>query len=134
VFTRNKVKAAPVLWSQQVLDHRPAAGGRPQLGGANACTGPEGFQTAHATAEKAADVARMRSARGRRLFHRADRKQLPREAVLAGVEAAASGARRRRRRGAGRRHRDHDHGHRREAGRHTDDTGWSIGGTTKAPG
>ena len=55
VFTRNKVKAAPVLWSEQVM----AATRRVRAvvlnsGGANACTGHEGFQTAHATAEKAA--------------------------------------------------------------------------------
>ncbi|WP_233608593.1 bifunctional glutamate N-acetyltransferase/amino-acid acetyltransferase ArgJ [Nocardia stercoris] len=54
VFTRNKVKAAPVLWSQQVL-----TGGRLRAvilnsGGANACTGPGGFQDAHATAEELA--------------------------------------------------------------------------------
>lgn len=54
VFTRNKVKAAPVLWSQQVL-----TGGRLRAvilnsGGANACTGPGGFQDTHATAEELA--------------------------------------------------------------------------------
>lgn len=54
VFTRNKVKAAPVLWSQQVL-----TGGRLRAvilnsGGANACNGPGGFQDTHATAEELA--------------------------------------------------------------------------------
>ncbi|GAA5076081.1 bifunctional glutamate N-acetyltransferase/amino-acid acetyltransferase ArgJ [Nocardia iowensis] len=54
VFTRNKVKAAPVLWSQQVL-----TGGRLRAvilnsGGANACTGPGGFQDTHKTAEELA--------------------------------------------------------------------------------
>ena len=56
VFTRNRFAAAPVLWSQQVL-----AGGEVQAvvlnaGGANACTGPEGFQDTHATAEHAAQL------------------------------------------------------------------------------
>ena len=51
VFTSNRVKAAPVLWSQQVL-----AGGRVRAvvlnsGGANACTGPAGFADTHHTAE-----------------------------------------------------------------------------------
>jgi glutamate N-acetyltransferase / amino-acid N-acetyltransferase len=51
VFTRNQIKAAPVLWTQQVL-----ADGRLRAivlnsGGANACTGPGGFQDTHATAE-----------------------------------------------------------------------------------
>ena len=58
VFTRNKVKAAPVLWSQQVLTTGRLRAVVLNSGGANACTGPEGFQTAHATAEKAADAAR----------------------------------------------------------------------------
>jgi glutamate N-acetyltransferase/amino-acid N-acetyltransferase len=54
VFTANRVVAAPVLWSRQVL-----AGGRVRAvvlnsGGANACTGPAGFADAHATAEHAA--------------------------------------------------------------------------------
>ena len=54
VFTSNRVQAAPVLWSRQVL-----AGGRVQAvvlnsGGANACTGPDGFADAHLTAETAA--------------------------------------------------------------------------------
>jgi len=54
VFTGNRVKAAPVLWSQQVV-----AGGRVQAvvlnsGGANACTGPAGFADTHATAEAVA--------------------------------------------------------------------------------
>ena len=56
VFTRNKVKAAPVLWSQQVLTTGRLRAVVLNSGGANACTGPEGFQTAHATAEKAAEV------------------------------------------------------------------------------
>ena len=51
VFTGNRVKAAPVVWSQQVL-----ADGRLQAvilnsGGANACTGPAGFADTHRTAE-----------------------------------------------------------------------------------
>src|SRR4029450_8635705 len=52
----NKVKAAPVLWTQQVLVTGRLRAVVLNSGGANACTGPEGFQTAHATAEKAAEV------------------------------------------------------------------------------
>ena len=56
VFTSNRVKAAPVLWTQQVL-----RGGRVRAvalnsGGANACTGPLGFQDTHATAERLAQA------------------------------------------------------------------------------
>jgi len=51
VFTSNRVQAAPVIWTRQVV-----RGGRVKAvvlnsGGANACTGPLGFQDTHATAE-----------------------------------------------------------------------------------
>ncbi len=54
VFTSNRVQAAPVQWSRQVV-----AGGRVRAvvlnsGGANACTGPLGFTDTHATAERLA--------------------------------------------------------------------------------
>ncbi|MTE13820.1 bifunctional glutamate N-acetyltransferase/amino-acid acetyltransferase ArgJ [Nocardia aurantiaca] len=54
VFTRNKVKAAPVLWSQQVLTGGHLRAVILNSGGANACTGPGGFQDTHATAEELA--------------------------------------------------------------------------------
>ncbi|OBH75541.1 bifunctional ornithine acetyltransferase/N-acetylglutamate synthase [Mycobacterium scrofulaceum] len=54
VFTRNKVKAAPVLWTQQVLTTGALRAVILNSGGANACTGPEGFQDTHATAEAVA--------------------------------------------------------------------------------
>ncbi len=54
VFTRNKVKAAPVLWSQQVLTTGRLRAVILNSGGANACTGPAGFQDTHATAEAVA--------------------------------------------------------------------------------
>lgn len=54
VFTRNKVKAAPVLWTQQVLTTGRLRAVVLNSGGANACTGPGGFQDAHATAEAVA--------------------------------------------------------------------------------
>lgn len=54
VATRNRVKAAPVLWTQQVLSDGRVDAVVLNSGGANACTGPVGFQDAHATAEWAA--------------------------------------------------------------------------------
>jgi glutamate N-acetyltransferase/amino-acid N-acetyltransferase len=56
VFTSNRVQAAPVKWSRQVV-----SGGRVRAvvlnsGGANACTGALGFQDTHATAERLAAV------------------------------------------------------------------------------
>lgn len=56
VFTTNAVRAAPVLWSAQVLKNRELRGVVLNSGGANAATGPGGFQDAHATAEHAAGL------------------------------------------------------------------------------
>src|SRR4051794_3723383 len=54
VFTTNRFPAAPVLWSRQVLSEGRARAIVLNSGGANACTGAEGFQDTHATAEHAA--------------------------------------------------------------------------------
>lgn len=54
VFTANRVKAAPVLWSQQVLKGRALRAVVLNAAGANACTGPAGFQDTHRTAEHVA--------------------------------------------------------------------------------
>ncbi|WP_102145355.1 bifunctional glutamate N-acetyltransferase/amino-acid acetyltransferase ArgJ [Mycobacterium hubeiense] len=54
VFTRNQIKAAPVLWTQQVLTTGRLRAVVLNSGGANACTGPQGFQDTHATAEAVA--------------------------------------------------------------------------------
>jgi glutamate N-acetyltransferase/amino-acid N-acetyltransferase len=51
VFTTNRFPAAPVQWSRQVLATGRLRAVVLNSGGANACTGPEGFQDTHATAE-----------------------------------------------------------------------------------
>lgn len=56
VFTRNRVKAAPVLWSQQVLAAGVVRAVALNSGGANACTGPDGFLDTHRTAEHVAEL------------------------------------------------------------------------------
>ncbi|WP_051139500.1 bifunctional glutamate N-acetyltransferase/amino-acid acetyltransferase ArgJ [Gordonia hirsuta] len=56
VFTRNQVKAAPVLWTQEVLKSKQLRAVILNSGGANACTGPGGFQDTHATAEAVAQT------------------------------------------------------------------------------
>ena len=89
VFTRNKVKAAPVLWSQQVLATGSLRAVVLNSGGANACTGPEGFQTAHATAEKAAEVLGVGAIDVAICSTGLIGAQLPRDVLLAGVEKAA---------------------------------------------
>jgi glutamate N-acetyltransferase / amino-acid N-acetyltransferase len=54
VFTRNQVKAAPVLWTRQVLTTGRLRAVILNSGGANACTGPGGFADTHTTAEAVA--------------------------------------------------------------------------------
>jgi glutamate N-acetyltransferase/amino-acid N-acetyltransferase len=56
VFTANRVKAAPVLWSQEVVKGGTLRAVVLNSGGANACTGPLGFQDTHATAERVAEL------------------------------------------------------------------------------
>src|SRR5690606_6046414 len=54
VFTANRVQAAPVLWSREAVADGRARAVVLNSGGANACTGPEGFQDTHRTAEHVA--------------------------------------------------------------------------------
>ena len=56
VFTTNRVKAAPVLWSEQVLSDGQLRAVILNSGGANACTGPDGFADSHRTAELVAEA------------------------------------------------------------------------------
>lgn len=54
VFTRNQIKAAPVLWTSQALTTGRLRAVLLNSGGANACTGSSGFADTHATAEAVA--------------------------------------------------------------------------------
>ena len=56
VFTSNKVVAAPVTWSRQVVADGEVTAVVLNSGGANACTGPEGFADTHKTAEVVAET------------------------------------------------------------------------------
>jgi glutamate N-acetyltransferase/amino-acid N-acetyltransferase len=56
VFTSNKVKAAPVIWTQEVIKNKKLKAVVLNSGGANACTGPDGFADTHKTAEYVADL------------------------------------------------------------------------------
>ncbi len=55
VFTANRCKANPVLWSQEVVKDGVVRAVVLNSGGANCYTGAEGFQTTHAVAERVAD-------------------------------------------------------------------------------
>ena len=54
VFTANRCKANPILWSQEVVKDGTVRAVVLNSGGANCYTGPDGFQTTHAVAEKVA--------------------------------------------------------------------------------
>jgi glutamate N-acetyltransferase / amino-acid N-acetyltransferase len=92
VFTSNRVQAAPVTWTRQVV-----TGGRVRAvvlnsGGANACTGPLGFQDTHATAEHLAaaidDSAGEIAVCSTGLIG----ERLPMDKLLPGVDAAVAEA------------------------------------------
>lgn len=112
VFTSNRVKAAPVLWSQQVLasggtaGSEGVAGGGGRLravvlnaGGANACTGPDGFADTHRTAERVAAALQIDGGQiGGGQIGAGEvavcstgliGERLPMDALLSGVDAAA---------------------------------------------
>ena len=55
VFTKNRIQAAPVLWSRQVVADGEVSAVLLNSGGANACTGDQGFQDTHRSAELVAE-------------------------------------------------------------------------------
>ena len=90
VFTSNRVQAAPVTWTRQVV-----SGGRVRAvvlnsGGANACTGPRGFQDTHATAERLA--AAIEDSPGEMAVCSTGLigERLPMDKLLPGVDAAVA--------------------------------------------
>jgi glutamate N-acetyltransferase/amino-acid N-acetyltransferase len=88
VFTRNVIKAAPVLWSQEVLKQQRLKAVVLNSGGANAATGPGGFQDTHATAEKVAEVLQVGAIEVAVCSTGLIGERLPMAAVLSGVDAA----------------------------------------------
>ncbi|MEU8874386.1 bifunctional glutamate N-acetyltransferase/amino-acid acetyltransferase ArgJ [Streptomyces javensis] len=89
VFTSNRVKAAPVLWSEQVIKGGQVSAAVLNSGGANACTGPLGFQDTHATAEKVAEVLGHSAGEVAVASTGLIGVRLPMDAVLSGVGKAA---------------------------------------------
>ncbi|MCC3297002.1 bifunctional glutamate N-acetyltransferase/amino-acid acetyltransferase ArgJ [Arthrobacter sp. zg-Y916] len=89
VFTRNRVAAAPVHWSRQAISDGRADAVFLNSGGANACTGPQGFQNTHATAEKVADLLGVSANDVLVCSTGLIGEQLPMDKLLPGAEAAA---------------------------------------------
>jgi glutamate N-acetyltransferase/amino-acid N-acetyltransferase len=92
VFTSNRVKAAPVLWSQQVLASGMLRAVALNSGGANACTGPAGFQDTHRTAEHLAGLLGVGAGEIAVCSTGLIGERLPLDRLLAGVTAATGQA------------------------------------------
>jgi glutamate N-acetyltransferase / amino-acid N-acetyltransferase len=90
VFTANRVKAAPVLWTQQAVADGRLRAVVLNSGGANACTGSAGFADTHATAERVASALRIGAGDVAVCSTGLIGERLPLPAVLAGVDAAAA--------------------------------------------
>jgi glutamate N-acetyltransferase / amino-acid N-acetyltransferase len=90
VFTSNRVKAAPVLWTQQVIKDGRLGAVVLNSGGANACTGPEGFADAHQTAEHVAAALRFGAGDVAVCSTGLIGERLPMATLLAGVDAAVA--------------------------------------------
>lgn len=90
VFTSNRVVAAPVVWSRQAVSDGVATAVVLNSGGANACTGPEGFLDTHRTAEHVAGV--LGTSAGDVLVCSTGLigERLPMDLLLGGVSAAAA--------------------------------------------
>jgi glutamate N-acetyltransferase/amino-acid N-acetyltransferase len=61
VYTTNQVVAAPVIWSREVTKGQIVRAAILNSGGANACTGPDGFLDTHRTAEKVGELLEISS-------------------------------------------------------------------------
>jgi glutamate N-acetyltransferase/amino-acid N-acetyltransferase len=91
VFTSNRAKANPILWSQQVIADGAVSAIVLNSGGANCFTGAQGFQTTHATAEAVAEQLAVSAGDVLVCSTGLIGEQLDRDALLAGVADAAGG-------------------------------------------
>ncbi|HYJ76859.1 MAG TPA: bifunctional glutamate N-acetyltransferase/amino-acid acetyltransferase ArgJ [Kineosporiaceae bacterium] len=90
VFTSNRVQAAPVVWSRQVVADGRVDAVVLNSGGANACTGPEGFADTHRTAEHAAAALGVAAGDVAVCSTGLIGERLPMDRLLPGVDAAAA--------------------------------------------
>ena len=89
VFTSNKVVAAPVIWSRQVAKGEIVRAAVLNSGGANACTGPQGFADTHKTAEHVGQLLKISSGEVIVCSTGLIGELLPMEKILSGLEAIA---------------------------------------------
>ena len=90
VFTSNRAQANPVIWSREAIKDGQLVATVLNSGGANCYTGPQGFQTTHATAEKVAEVLGCSSGDVLVCSTGLIGEQLDREKVLNGVELSVA--------------------------------------------
>ena len=88
VFTRNRFQAAPVQWSMQAVKDGRLDAVVLNSGGANACTGPQGFIDTHRTAEYVADALGVSAGDVAVCSTGLIGELLPMDALLGGVDAA----------------------------------------------
>ncbi|MGX5680635.1 bifunctional glutamate N-acetyltransferase/amino-acid acetyltransferase ArgJ [Schumannella luteola] len=91
VFTSNRAKANPIIWSQQVIADGQVSAIVLNSGGANCFTGPQGFQVTHSTAEAVAEALGVSAGDVLVCSTGLIGDQLPLDRVLAGVASAATG-------------------------------------------
>ena len=89
VFTSNRVEAAPVTWSRQVVSDGRVDAVVLNSGGANACTGSPGFLDTHLTAEHVATVLGLSAGDVAVCSTGLIGERLPMDRLLPGVIAAA---------------------------------------------
>jgi glutamate N-acetyltransferase/amino-acid N-acetyltransferase len=86
VYTSNQVVAAPVIWSKQVTKEKIVRAVILNSGGANACTGPQGFADTHRTAEHVGEVLGISSGEVVVCSTGLIGELLPMEKIIAGVD------------------------------------------------
>jgi glutamate N-acetyltransferase/amino-acid N-acetyltransferase len=86
VYTSNQVIAAPVIWSKQVTKEKIVRAAILNSGGANACTGPQGFADTHRTAEHVGEVLGISSGEVVVCSTGLIGELLPIEKIIAGVD------------------------------------------------
>jgi glutamate N-acetyltransferase/amino-acid N-acetyltransferase len=131
VFTSNRCKANPVLWSEQAIKSGSAVAVAINSGGANCYTGPDGFATTHQTAEAVAELLGAGAADVQICSTGLIGLLNDREVLLAGVRSAVGGL-------------SGDGGHAAATAIMTTDTvakeatargdGWTVGGMAKGAG
>ena len=86
VYTSNQVVAAPVIWSKQVTKDKIVRAAILNSGGANACTGPQGFADTHKTAEYVGELLNISSGEVVVCSTGLIGELLPMEKILSGID------------------------------------------------